>query len=115
MRAAISRRRMVAIEFGMWRSVLSGRTSWSAISGKGRFFEQRGGTRPRGGNRLPFGDQESISRDTQTGVVMEAAPSASFKVSKADLLLKLKIVALDPPTKLRRINQAAETDVCRQC
>jgi hypothetical protein len=66
-----------------------------------------------GGNRLPFGDQESVSGNAQTRVVMEAAPPASFKVSKPDLLLEFKIVALDPPTQLGGINQAAEADVCR--
>ena len=45
MRARLNRRRMVAIEFGMWRSVLKGRISGSVIFGKRRFFERPGGTR----------------------------------------------------------------------
>jgi len=61
---AFTRRwRMVAIEFGICRSVLSGRSSGSVTFGKGRFFEPPGGTRSRGGNGLPFGDQESVRRD----------------------------------------------------
>jgi hypothetical protein len=41
----ISRRRMVAIEFGMWRSLRSGGAAGSATGGNGKFFEQPGGTR----------------------------------------------------------------------
>ena len=43
--ATISRRRMVAIEFGMWRSVRSGGAAGSVTGGNGKFFEQPGGTR----------------------------------------------------------------------
>jgi hypothetical protein len=43
--AAVSLRRRVAIEFGMWRSVLSGGAAGSIIFGKARRLEVRGGTR----------------------------------------------------------------------
>jgi hypothetical protein len=43
--ATINRRRMVATEFGMWRSGRNGGSSWSVTIGYGRFREQRGGTR----------------------------------------------------------------------
>ncbi len=52
--------------------------------------------RPEGGTGLRFGDQELIGRDAETGVMMEAAPSAAL-VIKPDLLLQFEIVALDPP------------------
>jgi hypothetical protein len=35
---------MVAIEFGMWRSVRSGGPAGSVTVGNGKFFEQPGGT-----------------------------------------------------------------------
>jgi len=44
-RAAISRRRIVAIEFGTCRSGRSGGASGSVIVGNGKFREQPGGTR----------------------------------------------------------------------
>src|SRR4029077_8693880 len=44
-RARTSRRRMVAMEFGMCRSGRSGRTSGSVTFGNGRGLEHRGGTR----------------------------------------------------------------------
>jgi hypothetical protein len=44
---------------------------------------------------------------------MKAAPTASFKMPKPDLLLQLKVVALDSPTEFGGIDQAAETDVGR--
>jgi hypothetical protein len=46
--AIIRRRRMVAIEFGMWRSVRRGGAAGSVTVGNGKFFEQPGGT-PQGG------------------------------------------------------------------
>jgi hypothetical protein len=51
----------------------------------------------RGGNRLPLGDQESVGRDAQRGVMVEAAPPAAFEMSEPDLLLELLIIALDTP------------------
>jgi hypothetical protein len=43
--AATSLRRMVAIEFGIWRSVLNGGAAGSETRGKGRRLEVRGSTR----------------------------------------------------------------------
>jgi hypothetical protein len=51
----------------------------------------------QGGNRLPLGDQEPVGCDAQRGVVVEAAPSSSFEVAEADLLLELLVIALDAP------------------
>jgi hypothetical protein len=47
--ATIKRRRIVAIEFGMWRSGRKGGTSGSITVGYGRLREQRGGTMSTGG------------------------------------------------------------------
>ena len=43
--ASMIRMRMVAIEFGMFRSGRKGGSSGSVTVGKGRFLEQSGGTR----------------------------------------------------------------------
>ena len=96
---------MVAIEFGMCRSVRSGGASGSITVGNGRFLEERDGTRSRGGNRPPLGDQEPVGRDAQRGVVVEAAPSSPFEMPKPDLLLELLIVALDPPAQLCQVDE----------
>ena len=42
--APINRRRMVAIEFGMWRSGRSGASSGLVTVAYGKFLKQRGGT-----------------------------------------------------------------------
>ena len=46
--------------------------------------------------------------------MMEAAPAASFIVSKAEFLFKLLVIALDPPAQFREIDQATEGDVRRE-
>ena len=38
-----------------------------------------------------FGDQEAVSGDAQSGVVMEAAPAASFVVIQPELLFEFLI------------------------
>src|SRR5260370_11343702 len=91
-----------------------GGASGSITGGKLKSREPRGATRSRGGNRLPFGDQESVSRDAQRGVVVEASPTSPFEVSKPELLFQLLIIALDAPAQLGQIDQAFEGDVCGQ-
>src|ERR1019366_6905249 len=89
-------------------------SSGSVTVGYGKFREQRGGTRSTGGNPLPLGDQESVGRDAQRGVVMEAAPASSFEMSEPDLLFELLIIALDTPTEFGKVHQLAVGDVFRQ-
>ena len=107
-RAAIRRRRMVAIEFGMWRSVRSGGAAGSVTVGNGKFFEPPGGTSSTGGNRLPLGDQEAVGRDAQRRMVMKAAPSAALEMAQPNLLLELLIIALDAPAQFGDVDQAIE-------
>src|SRR4249919_1510280 len=64
----------------------------------------------RGGNRLPLGDQEPVGCDAQRGVVVEAAPSSSFEVAEADLLLEFLVIALDAPAQLGKVDQTTEGD-----
>src|SRR5206468_1347598 len=59
-------------------------------------------------------DQESVGRDAQRGVMMEAAPPAPFIVPKPDLLLEFLIVPLDTPAQLGKIDEPTEADVRRQ-
>jgi hypothetical protein len=95
--ALMSLRRIVAIEFGMCRSGRNGGSSGSVTVGYGNLREQPGATKSRGGNRLPFGDQEPVGRDAQRGMMMKAWPSSPFKMAQANFLLEFLIVALDAP------------------
>jgi hypothetical protein len=42
--------------------------------------------------------------------VVEAAPSSSFEVAEADLLLELLVIALDAPAQLGEVDQTTEGD-----
>ena len=106
--------RIVAIELGTWRSVLGGGASGSVTFGNGKFFELSGVTEVRGGNPLPLGDQKSVGRDAQRGMVVEAAPASSSEMSEPDLLFELLIIALDLPTQFGEVHELAEGNVSRQ-
>ena len=73
---------------------------WIGNRWERKFLERPGGTRSRGGNRLPLGDQESVGRDAQRGVVVEATPTSPFEMPEPDLLFEILIVALDAPAQL---------------
>src|SRR3982751_5171059 len=104
---------MVATEFGTCRSGRIGGASGSITRGKGNRRELRGGRR-RGGNPGPFGDQEAIGGDAQTGMVVEAAPAAALVVPEPKFLLELLVVALDAPSELGEFDQALEGDILGQ-
>src|ERR1700694_5631647 len=110
----MSLRRIVAIEFGMCRSGRNGGSSGSVTVGYGRVGGKSGGKISRGGNRLLFGDQESVRRDAHRGMMVEATPPASFVVPEPDLLLELLIIALDAPPQLGGVDQIAEGVVSRR-
>src|SRR6476646_3022669 len=48
------------------------------------------------------------------GVMMEATPAPSFVVPEAEFLFQLLVIALDPPTQFREIDQAIEGHVRRE-
>ena len=73
--------------------------------------EKRG---PEGGDGASFGDQKAVGGNTKGGMVVEAAPPAPFIIPKAEFLLELLIIALDPPSQLCQINQAVERDILGQ-
>ena len=47
-------------------------------------------------------------------MVVEAAPAAPFIITKAEFLLELLIIALDPPAQLGRIDQPIKGDILWQ-
>lgn len=68
---------------------------------------------PKGKPRL-LGDQEAVGCDALSGVTMEAAPAASFVVTKPAPLLELLIVALVAPTQPGEVDEPLEADGLRQ-
>src|SRR6476620_1684851 len=100
------------MEFGMWRCDRSGRSSGSATGGNGRLRASPGAGRSCGGNRLLLGDQESVSCDAESCVMVKATP---LVVTETDLLLEFKIVALNPPAMpLRRRGAVSPDRPCSQ-
>jgi hypothetical protein len=87
---------------------------WVGTVGYDKLREQPGGARSRGGNRLPFGDQETVGGDAHDGVMVKASPSASFEMPEADLLLEFLIVALDAPAQLGGVDQIAKRNASLQ-
>src|SRR3954466_13049323 len=78
-RATIRCRRIVAIELATCRSGRTGGASGFAILGNAKRRELIGGSGGGGGGKpRPLGDQEGVGCDAQRGVMMEAAPAASF-------------------------------------
>src|SRR5262249_59682281 len=71
-RAATNLRRIVAIEFGTWRSGRNGRSSGLVTFAYGKLREHPGGTLRSGGNGLTPGDQESVRRNANGGAIREA-------------------------------------------
>src|ERR1700730_11558357 len=102
------RLRIVAIELGMCRSGRIGGASGSVTVGNGRSRERRGEMWSRGGDGAAFGDQKAVGGNTEGGMVVEAAPPAPLIITKAEFLLQLLIIALDPPSQLGDINQTFE-------
>src|SRR5579864_6171175 len=83
---AISRR-MDDIEFGVWRSGRIGSAARAVtLAGDRDLCTERLDEGARGGNRTPLGDEESIGRDGERRVVVEAAPAPAFVVIEPDFL-----------------------------
>src|SRR4051812_23554356 len=49
--------------------------------------------------------RERGSHNAQGGVMMKAAPTASFIMIEPEFLLEVLIIPLDPPAQLGRVNQ----------
>src|SRR5580698_2198735 len=81
------RLRIVAIELGMCRSGRIGGASGSVTVGNGRSRERRGEMWSRGGDGASFGDQKAVGGNTESGMVVEAAPPAPFIITKPEFLL----------------------------
>jgi hypothetical protein len=60
-----------------------------------------------------FADEKSVGSDAQRGMVMKAAPVASFEVVQAELLFGFLVVTLNAPANLDGGDQLLAGDVCR--
>jgi hypothetical protein len=52
------------------------------------------------GEKASLGHEEAVSRQTEGGVVIEAAPAAALELGQTDLLLEVAIILLDPVAAL---------------
>jgi len=53
-------------------------------------------------------EEEGVGGDTQRGVVMKAAPTATLKVAEAEFLFELLVIALDAPAQFGDAHQFLE-------
>jgi len=86
-----------------WRLWVGNRWEWQA-SGVALRYEVLGGNRP------PLGDQESVGRDAESSVMMEASPSAPFIMPEPEFLLEFLVIALDAPAQLGEGTGAKASD-----
>lgn len=81
-----------------------GRTARPVILGYGR-LRAFGGFFLMGAAAQALADEEAVGGDAQGGVVMKAAPAATFVMVEAKLLFQLKIVSLDAPAGFGGVDQ----------
>ena len=66
------------------------------------------------GEKTSLANEEAIGRKAQGGVMMKAAPAASFVVAQPEFLLQLLIIPFDDPPMFGQVHQFPETHVRRQ-
>ena len=67
-----------------------------------------------GGIRLPLGDQESVSCDTERHVVVKATPTSPFVMIEPKFLFEFLIITLDPPAQFGLFDERRDGRVRRQ-
>ena len=67
-----------------------------------------------GGKTVPLADQEPIGGEAQRGVMVKTAPTPSFLVTQAQLLLEFLIVAFDDPAVFGDLHQRLKRSLLRQ-
>src|SRR3954463_12208102 len=61
--------------------------------------------RARQGEKTSLANEEAIGRNAQGGMMMKAAPAASFVMVEPKFLLEILIIPLNPPAQLGPVNQ----------
>jgi hypothetical protein len=109
-RALARRIRKVAMEFGMWRSNRSGRSSGSVSRGKGRLRARQGREAPEGGMVAISGSGTRMlrcraSRDGGSRAIR------GLRSAQSNFMLQFEVVTLDPPAQLGMTDYTFEADV----
>src|SRR3954470_19613746 len=66
------------------------------------------------GEKTSLANEEAIGRKAQGGMMMKAAPAASFIMIEPKFLLEILIIPLNPPAQFGRVNQIDQGDRGRQ-
>lgn len=70
--------------------------------------------RAGGGKPAALSDKKPVGGDTESCMMMKAAPVAAFEVSQAELLFKFFIIAFDDPALFGQRDQIARRDIFPQ-
>ena len=62
-----------------------------------------------GGKTVPLADQEPISGDTKSGVMVKSAPIPAFIVPQPQFLLEFFIIAFDDPAMFGQLDQRLQS------
>src|SRR3954452_12560292 len=99
---------MVAIELGTCRSGRTGSAPRLEACGERRCLDPLADEALLRGEKAALGDQKAVGCDAQAGMMMKAAPVAALVVAKAEFLLELLVVPLDPPARLGSLHEALQ-------
>jgi len=102
----------VAIDVGTCRSGRTGSAPRRETVGNASGAEE--GQRRWGGKPCALGGEAGIRRDTYGAVMGKAPPAAALEMVQAECVLRLLILALDPPAPLGEADQIGEGCGLRQ-
>src|SRR6201991_1799985 len=97
---------MLAIELGTCRSGRTGSPPRLEACGSRRCFDPPADETLLRGEKAALGDQKTVGCDAQAGMMMKPAPVAALVMAKAELLLELLVIPLDPPARLGNPHEA---------
>src|SRR6201991_1149955 len=99
---------MLAIELGTCRSGRTGSPPRLEACGSRRCFDPPVDETLLRGEKAALGDQNAAGCDAQASMMMKPAPVAALVVAKAELLLELLVIPLDPPARLGNPHEALQ-------
>src|SRR6201997_4322848 len=99
---------MLAIELGTCRSGRTGSPPRLEACGERRGFDPPADETRLRGEKAALGDQKAVGCDAQASMMMKPAPVAALVVAKAELLLELLVIPLDPPARFGNPHEALQ-------
>src|ERR1700749_3326259 len=99
---------MLAIELGTCRSGRTGGPPRLEACGERRGFDPPADELRLRGKKAALGNQKTVGCDAQAGMMMKTAPVAGLVMAKAELLLDLLVIPLDPPARLGNPHEALQ-------